>query len=358
MIKLVLSISLLVSIIANLALYQAWQEARQVIVATPPEVSYQTISAQAKQAFVNADYLTASQLAAIASDKKAIEQAWYQQAVKALTDQQPDLAKNILEATAGKITRPWLVRLALRYHLALQKYSEAADIIYSRSQAELTDIEYQSEWLYFEAQMLAVYDDLKQQGHWEKAAKIFETLYWYQDDHPKFSLALAESYYHLGKKSQAEQILLYVAADPDYQSQAEALQAKLLQKTVKYPLNRTGAHYILAVKIGQQPANLMIDTGASITSLSRQFVEQYITDYQHLGYKTVSTANGLAEAEEILVAEFTLGTLTLNDFTLLILDNYFSHNDGLLGMNFLSRFKFNIDQQASMLVLTERKSSD
>jgi len=106
----------------------------------------------------------------------------------------------------------------------------------------------------------------------------------------------------------------------------------------------------------QVTLNLLIDTGASFTVIDQQVFEGLFANLSVEYVKTVNTntANGRVEAKMYEVAVFSIGEYTVKDFNILVIDflQEGSSNQGLLGMNFLQNFKFNIDQVNSVLYLS------
>ncbi len=184
-----------------------------------------------------------------------------------------------------------------------------------------------------------------------------EMLIWYDDSQGAYILALSQCYIQMEEYLLAEQQLIYLLVDPDYQQQASLLLAQMKQPPHKaVPLARFGDHFIVQARINKtKPVALMIDTGASVTSLSRQKFNQLALNYQSQGYQTMATAGGLTQAEIVMVERFSVGDKIIEPFQLAILDvNSFAGSDGLLGMNFLSRFPFTIDQTNDVLRFTDK----
>ena len=116
------------------------------------------------------------------------------------------------------------------------------------------------------------------------------------------------------------------------------------------PLIPHGSHYLVNSIINDDTdAKLMIDTGASFTVLTQSLLEQLKEPAHYLGTMQVNTANGLVEAQHYQVHSFQIGQQRLYNFDVLVLKSHGSY--GLLGMNFLENFKFNINQQVNELEL-------
>lgn len=363
MLKYFLLFCLLISLTGNGFLYFQWRKSQQIITQQPQQRHHKVervTSADLIQAFQQQRFKQAfngiSQLTA--SEALATQQSWFLWSQKWLEQSNWDaLHKMLQQAEQSELTQQkWVLRINLRYTLAQFQFESAAELIYGDLKTGLNETEYQLEWHVFEQAILDEFSRIRQSGAWQQGLTLFETLYWYQDDYAKFSLALAEIYFQLGEINQAEQILLYVEADPEFAEQAVALRLRMKNKEVTIALKKHAAHYWVKVQIDQTPVQLMLDTGATMTSLSRTFVEQNSLEYRHVDYQVVQTANGETQAEQIEVDRFAMGGVVLNNFRMLVLDNYFSKNDGLLGMNFLSNFEFYIDQERDQLRLNVRNS--
>ena len=125
------------------------------------------------------------------------------------------------------------------------------------------------------------------------------------------------------------------------------------------PLTRRGDHYLLqAVLNDRHPVVLMIDTGASITSLSRaSFARLGRTGFAHQGTRLFNTANGLARGDIYAIDSLAMGDISLSAGEVAVLDYTPSGEvDGLLGMNVLRQFAFEIDQDNARLLLQPRES--
>ena len=123
------------------------------------------------------------------------------------------------------------------------------------------------------------------------------------------------------------------------------------------PLIRRGDHYLIETAFNDtEKVVLMIDTGASITSLSRtSFAGLSGDQFELRGARMFNTANGVARGEVYRVGSISLGQALVEDVDVAILD-YESPDgvDGLLGMNVLRNYRFEIDQDEALLYLRPR----
>ena len=99
-------------------------------------------------------------------------------------------------------------------------------------------------------------------------------------------------------------------------------------------------------------ARLVVDTGAAATTLTPQVVEK-IGYSRRDGYKkaSVHTAIGEEHGYWLRVAEFTVLDVTTPDFALTVFPLGHDDIDGLVGMNFLRHFNFEIRPEERLVQL-------
>lgn len=123
-------------------------------------------------------------------------------------------------------------------------------------------------------------------------------------------------------------------------------------------LEKYGNQYVVNLNLGGDTSTrLLIDTGASMTTLSAHAYERIASysDNQYVGPRMFNTANGLAKGQVFRFNEVTLGSFSLSQVPIAVLNFDMSHSiDGLLGMNVLGKFKFQIEPQESVLLLSPR----
>lgn len=116
----------------------------------------------------------------------------------------------------------------------------------------------------------------------------------------------------------------------------------------QYLVNLTGAR--------QTSVKLLIDTGASMTTLSRLSFENINADGDAVEQerRLFRTASGVIMGTVYVIPRLGLGPYTLNDTQIAVLDDFGGEReiDGLLGMNILGQFRFQIDQDEGRLLLS------
>ena len=197
---------------------------------------------------------------------------------------------------------------------------------------------------------------LSEQQNWQTI--IEQTQIWldYQNDNSHFLYALAHAYYQLEDFISALTTIERMPSNHPLQAEVTALHA-MIEKAQSQDdfiaLTPYGAHYLISTELNSSiKTELMIDTGASITSLSSDVLNQLSPRPLYLGDVTVNTANGQIRVKRYQIESFKVGMQTIYGFEVLSIEN--TRGQGLLGMNFLSRFKFNINQQTDELELSAK----
>ena len=179
------------------------------------------------------------------------------------------------------------------------------------------------------------------------------------------------SLYHLvGELERSQELLLKLRENDDrLDSQWTAALELQWTKSVQQsspddppmnaiPLTRRGDHFLVAANINEvSQVILMIDTGASITTLSSDSFARI--DGAGLGYqgsRLFNTPNGRTQGEVYQTESIAIGNTRLSAVEIAVLDYEPSAGvDGLLGMNILRNYRFQIDQDKDTLYLRPRR---
>jgi aspartyl protease len=124
--------------------------------------------------------------------------------------------------------------------------------------------------------------------------------------------------------------------------------------TIFVPVLTAGPSAIVTVTLNQTiTGNLMLDTGATHTVISQRLAG--ILSLRPVGRSAIQTVGGVIAVTISRLRSLKLGEAEVSDLPVVVHD--FSRDpriDGLLGMDFLSRYRFGLDAQRQVLVLSPR----
>lgn len=205
---------------------------------------------------------------------------------------------------------------------------------------------------------------------------LYQLLYDHHPNYPRFQLELAQSYLRLSEPAKAIPLLELLQYDPELGSIAVEKLAKINSSSiargdnnqtkdesnedavVAIPLKRLGNSFILTLELNSSGHEMLLDTGASITALSKELI-------QNLGLRAtgqtvrLNTANGKRTARLYKVDKVKLGPFQINN--LVIAEIEFGENraiQGLVGtdlLNLLStQYGYVIDDRQNSLIFEPR----
>lgn len=286
----------------------------------------------------------------------ALKQAWFEQSKNWLIQKNIEQFDAVLPHWQADITtQSEYQRLRFDFSLSQLDMINAADAL-SELQSHLspnTIVDLQNQ---FNTALELKITELKNLAAWQTLTDLLQDLHWYQPENHPLSLALSQAYIQLDEYGLAEQLLIYLVTIEQYQTIAQRLLDNLARPdNITVALDKLGEHYLLAARINQTVSvSLMLDTGASITTITRSKFEQIsqITEYRFLRNQIMSTAGGKVDSEVVEFNQFEIAGLVHLNFMVAVIDMPESkHYDGLLGMNFLSSYEFVLDQENEQLLL-------
>ena len=189
---------------------------------------------------------------------------------------------------------------------------------------------------------------------------------------PIHRLGQAQIYLQTGNLITARDILVELTNEPSVRIAAEKIMLEHQQQFASSNSNKIalqndysdqialvsrGNQYWADLEIEDNVVTLLIDTGASMTTLSRQAFQALpnTNNFDLMGQRMFNTANGITKGNIYRVDRLELGRFTLNDAQIAVLDFKMPEGvDGLLGMNVLQHFRFHIDQGQQVLYLADR----
>ena len=188
---------------------------------------------------------------------------------------------------------------------------------------------------------------------------LLTTLINIEPDRPSWRYALAQTYEALEQYENAVDMLSYILFDTTYGDRATALYEELSAKInisayAEIPLIKSRGQYFVRVLINDHyTAKLLLDTGASITTVKLSTLNQ-IGNLASRGTISLNTAGGKIDANVILLNAMSVGGHRLTNFRVAGVAMTGLDFDGLLGTDFLDKFRFVIHQKRNVLYLNPK----
>tara|TARA_R110001592_G_scaffold140266_1_gene361009 strand:- start:6339 stop:7412 length:1074 start_codon:yes stop_codon:yes gene_type:complete len=203
---------------------------------------------------------------------------------------------------------------------------------------------------------------LSEEENYDKLVSLYRQLSSYQGDYTFYYLRLSYWLLQSGDTFEASQSLLGAINDIAYVKEIGELQdaIELYDKVgpqIEIPLREVdGDHYLVKVELeGEVSLELMIDTGASKTVVKKVLLDGVPGLLDDALSLQMSTANGRAQGLAVRLNKISIAKLQLDYLDVILMDLPKFKYDGLLGMNLLSQFDFQIDQENLVLKLAPKK---
>ncbi len=172
--------------------------------------------------------------------------------------------------------------------------------------------------------------------------------------------SLAKAQYDLQQYDDALYTLAYILFDADYGFRSTQLYEEIKDKLnfagyTEVLLRKVGSHYVVSARLNNfHPVKLLLDTGASVTSLNASLLESLGLTGSGTKTITLDTAGGRIKSDLITLGSLSIGGQVVSGLDVASLNIAGIEADGLLGMNFLNHFRFVIDQDQRKLYLERR----
>ena len=125
-------------------------------------------------------------------------------------------------------------------------------------------------------------------------------------------------------------------------------------------LEKEGNSYFVNVRINRKhKARLLVDTGATNVQISMALTKKMGVDVSGKGTVRCTLADGsTVAAVPIVLDEVRIGRVDVDQVDALVLvHDYGTSGDGLLGMSFLNNFRFELDTDRNRLILRHTEDS-
>ena len=138
---------------------------------------------------------------------------------------------------------------------------------------------------------------------------------------------------------------------------SKAPENPLFPQRVSIPLKAIGTAAVVQVKLNDRAlGNFIVDTGASYTVISKATARELAINLKkNVKNVRLQTANGFIDAPLVTLDSIEVGGMRVGNLMAAVHD--FSHDGsvtGLLGLNFLSHFRIDIDTKNRVLVLEKK----
>ncbi len=208
---------------------------------------------------------------------------------------------------------------------------------------------------------------LERKGRPAAAISFYKTLVERDPIEPSYRIALARLY--LNKRDPRQALDHLESLDKVYAGDQQNSIVKMrerarrmlnqdqAQRTSVPLLTRGHGSAVRALINGTHTVTLLIDTGATLVALRPDVAQRIGLPTTHNNV-LFHTANGSVRASIVRIRELKVGAHAVNELSAGVLPISNAQYDGLLGMNYLSQFRFQIDQQRRVLLLNERTTRD
>lgn len=123
------------------------------------------------------------------------------------------------------------------------------------------------------------------------------------------------------------------------------------------PFEKQGQVVVIEAMLnGKTPAKLIVDTGATYTMISAATAKELAIEPNESARRLpIQTANGMIQAPLTSLESINVGGVEMKNLTAIVHDALpNSQVAGLLGLNFLSNFRMDIDTQKGLLHLEKK----
>ncbi len=124
-------------------------------------------------------------------------------------------------------------------------------------------------------------------------------------------------------------------------------------KKIIIPLRQSGSSLIVSAKLnGSKSALFVVDTGATITTISTKMAEKLNVNLTaNSPVLSVQTANGIIDAPLVKLKSLKIGAAEQKDVMVIVFDAVPGYT-GLLGLTFLNEYNYSVNPNDRLLILS------
>lgn len=274
-----------------------------------------------------------------------------------LASSHPLRALEYMQVYLDEVPQSAIQKLLVTTYIQTKQYDKAIDKIMETKENYVSESEDKRLSKQLKETSMQYIDSLSSEKEYTKLITFLENMIAYDDSDSFYSFRLAQLYMELDKTAEAAPLLDGLQYDEVYAQKAKSyiqtLDLKPEENPYEYaiPLSKYGSHYVVNVMLDGIDFRLMLDTGASYIYIDSQKASMLPIVNPNL---RLQTAGGDVSAELRKASSMRVGDLELSDMKVTTAPFQREGIDGLLGMNFLNKFAFYIDQEANILYLNNK----
>ena len=274
-----------------------------------------------------------------------------------LASSHPLKALEYMQVYLDEVPQSPIEKLLVTTYIQTKQYDKAIDKIMETKENYVSENEDKRLEKELKETSIKYIETLSSKKEYTKLIAFLENMIAYDDSDSFYSFSLAQLYMELDKTAEAAPLLDGLQYDEVYAQKAKSyiqtldLEPEDNQYEYAIPLGKYGSHYVVNVTLDGIDFRLMLDTGASYIYLDSQKASMLQVINPHL---RLQTAGGDVSAQLRKASSMRVGDLELSDMEVTTAPFQREGIDGLLGMNFLNKFAFYIDQEANILYLNNK----
>lgn len=274
-----------------------------------------------------------------------------------LANSQPSKALEYMQVYLDEVPQSAIQKLLVTTYIQTKQYDKAIEKIMETKENYVSESEDKRLAKELKETSIKYIEILSTEKEYTKLIAFLENMIAYDESDSFYSFRLAQLYMELDKTIEAAPLLDGLQYDEVYAQKAKSyiqtLDLEPEENSYEYaiPLSKYGSHYVVNVTLDGTDFRLMLDTGASYIYLDRQKASMLQIINPNL---RLQTAGGDVTAELRKASSMRVGDLELSDMEVTTAPFQREGIDGLLGMNFLNKFAFYIDQKTNILYLNNK----
>jgi len=275
-----------------------------------------------------------------------------------LSQQNPKLALEYMDIYLDEEPESSIQKLRITTYISEHEYAKAIELIIATKESYVSEAEEKRLSAQLKETALQYIDALAEQKEYAQLIDFLEEMIAYDSNNSFYSFRLVQLYLELDKTDLAAPLLDTLQYDEVYAQKVKSYIQEIsidetLDESYEYAINLTkyGEHYVVNVLLDGTAFRLMLDTGATYIYIDVDKASMLEVLRSNL---RLQTAGGDVQASLCKASTMQVGNLELHDIQVTTAPFKREGIDGLLGMNFLNKFEFFINQEEGVLYLNSK----